>query len=170
MEQCQAFSTFFDGTSRQLYNDVCISSNGNSVTVKALWDTGATMSAISHSVASDLNLTQIGKQIASTPTGKKEVTTHCVDVVLPNNVRFEGLIVIDSEIGSQLAGGEPIGMLVGMDIIGHGDFAVTNHNGKTIFTYRCPSTNQIDFVKQIRVRNQIGLSHGKGKRKHKKKN
>ena len=107
MEQCQAFSTFFDGTSRQLYNDVCISSNGNSVTVKALWDTGATMSAISHSVASDLNLAQIGKQIVSTPTGKKEVTTHCVDVVLPNNVRFEGLIVIDSEIGSQLAGGEP---------------------------------------------------------------
>lgn len=60
-------------------------------------------------------------------------------------------------------------MLVGMDIIGHGDFAVTNHNGKTIFTYRCPSTNQIDFVKQIRVRNQSGLSHGKGKRKHKKR-
>lgn len=170
MEQCQAFSTIFDGSSRQLYNDVSILSNGNSVTVKALWDTGATMSAISHSVASDLNLISIGKQIVSTPTGKKEVTTHCVDVVLPNNVRFEGLIVIDSEIGSQLAGGKPIGMLVGMDIICHGDFAVTNHNGKTIFTYRCPSTNSIDFVKQIQVSKQIGPPHGKGNRKRKRKN
>lgn len=170
MDQCQAFSTLFDGSSRQLYNDVCISSNGNSVTVKALWDTGATMSAISHSVASDLNLISIGKQRVSTPTGKKEVNTHCVDVVLPNNVRFEGLIVIDSEIGSQLVGGEPIGMLVGMDIISHGDFAVTNHKGKTVFTYRCPSTNHIDFVKQIRVNNRIGPTHGKGARKQKKKN
>ena len=84
-------------------------------------------------------------------------------------MNFEGIIVIDSEIGSQTAGGEPIGMLVGMDIIGRGDFAVTNHNGRTIFTYRCPSVGSIDFVNQLVMKNKIGTPHGKGNGKRKAK-
>ena len=117
----------------------------------------------------DLKLVPIGKQIVATPTGSKEVDTFCVDTMLPNNVNFEGIIVIDSEIGSQTAGGEPIGMLVGMDIIGRGDFAVTNHNGRTIFTYRCPSVGSIDFVNQLVMKNKIGTPHGKGNGKRKAK-
>lgn len=168
MNPCQAFTTSFDGHSNQLYNDVRISANGSIITVRALWDTGATMSAISHSVVSDLNLVSTGKQLVATPTGKKEVDTYCVDGTLPNNVNFDGLIVIDSEIGSQKAGGAPIGMLIGMDIIGQGDFAVTNHNGKTVFTYRCPAVGLIDFVKQINAQKLIGPPHGKGNKKRKK--
>ncbi len=38
-------------------------------------------------------------------------------------------------------------VLIGMDIIGAGDFAVTNLNGKTTFSYRYPSMERIDFVK-----------------------
>ena len=171
MDPCHAFSMRSDGLLMQLHNEVCISANGQKVTVRALWDTGATMSAISHSVAEDLKLVPIGKQIVATPTGSKEVDTFCVDTMLPNNVNFEGIIVIDSEIGSQTAGGEPIGMLVGMDIIGRGDFAVTNHNGRTIFTYRCPSVGSItyDFVNQLVMKNKIGTPHGKGNGKRKAK-
>lgn len=169
MDPCHAFSTKSDGLLMQLHNEVYISANGQKVTVRALWDTGATMSAISHSVAEDLKLVPIGKQIVATPTGSKEVDTFCVDTMLPNNVNFEGIIVIDSEIGSQTAGGEPIGMLVGMDIIGRGDFAVTNHNGRTIFTYRCPSVGSIDFVNQLVMKNKIGTPHGKGNGKRKAK-
>ena len=104
MDPCHAFSTRSDGLLMQLHNEVYISANGQKVTVRALWDTGATMSAISHSVAEDLKLVPIGKQIVATPTGSKEVDTFCVDTMLPNNVNFEGIIVIDSEIGSQTAG------------------------------------------------------------------
>ena len=35
-----------------------------------------------------------------------------------------------------------------MDIISHGDFAVTNQNNKTTFSFRLPSTEDIDFVEQ----------------------
>ena len=35
-----------------------------------------------------------------------------------------------------------------MDIISRGDFAVTNKNGKTTYSFRMPSIEQIDFVKQ----------------------
>ena len=34
-----------------------------------------------------------------------------------------------------------------MDIISKGDFTVTNDNGKTVFTFRYPSLECIDFVK-----------------------
>jgi uncharacterized protein YecA (UPF0149 family) len=34
-----------------------------------------------------------------------------------------------------------------MDIIGMGDFAVTNKDRKTTFSYRWPSGERIDFVK-----------------------
>lgn len=171
MDFCHAFTTRFDGRSTQLYNNVYILANGHKVIVRALWDTGATMSAVSHKVVSDLHLIPIGRQVVSTPTGTKEADTYCIDAMLPNNVNVEGLIVIDSEIGSQNVGGEPMGMLVGMDIISRGDFAVTNRDGKTIFTFRYPSTTSIDFVKQVAVGNIIGTPHGKGnsRRKSKKK-
>ena len=37
-------------------------------------------------------------------------------------------------------------LLIGMDIIGLGDFAVTNADGKTTFSFRVPSVEEIDFV------------------------
>lgn len=163
MDPHSAFTYTLTPISNKLYNDIVLSYDGKEITVTALWDTGATMSAISHSVVNDLSLVSVGKQIVSTPAGKKEVSTYCIDAKLPNKVEFNGLMVTDSEIGSQIAGNKPIGMLVGMDIIGKGDFAVTNRNGQTVFTYRYPSMEVIDFVKKIKVAKIIGQTHGKGK-------
>lgn len=41
--------------------------------------------------------------------------------------------------------GPNIDLLIGMDIISLGDFAITNVNGKTTFSFRLPSTSIIDF-------------------------
>ena len=38
-------------------------------------------------------------------------------------------------------------MLVGIDVIRYGDFAVTNYGGKTVFTFRIPSRGAMDFTK-----------------------
>jgi len=35
-----------------------------------------------------------------------------------------------------------------MDVIGMGDFAVSNFNGKTSFTFRIPSVAEADFLKE----------------------
>ena len=40
----------------------------------------------------------------------------------------------------------PADVLIGMDIIGSGDFAVTNSENKTVMTYRIPSVSRIDFT------------------------
>jgi len=44
--------------------------------------------------------------------------------------------------------GELIGtdVLIGMNIINQGDFAVTNKDGKTVFSFRLPSVECLDFV------------------------
>jgi hypothetical protein len=44
--------------------------------------------------------------------------------------------------------------LFGMDVIGSGDLAITNHNGKTTFTFRIPPCEEIDFVAEIAEHNR----------------
>lgn len=36
-------------------------------------------------------------------------------------------------------------MLIGMDIIGLGDFAITHKNMGTVFSFQIPSTHEYDF-------------------------
>ena len=70
---------------------------------------------------------------------------YSVNIELPNEVVFPGLLVT---LGDFLGGD----VLIGMDIIGAGDFAVTNQNGITKFSYRYPSSADIDFVREDRDR------------------
>ena len=54
------------------------------------------------------------------------------------------------EMMAETAGGKlgpGIDILIGMDIITLGDFVITNYNNKTVFSFRFPSSEVIDFVK-----------------------
>lgn len=157
-----AFTSRYDGISNVLINDVTLVSGSQAKICKALWDTGATGSCISDEVARDLGLTPIGMQTIKTPSGEKDVETYLIDIILPNEVTIKDVVVCGTDIGSQ-----GIQMLIGMDVIGIGDFAVSNYDGKTVFSYRIPSKYETDYVKQIRIDNTIGPKHGKGKRKKK---
>lgn len=149
------------GIQNRLLTDVDISSVDKSMTATALWDTGATGTCISHEVVSKLRLIPTGKKNIQTPSGKEEVFTYLVSVNLPNNVIIPDIEVCDTAIGEQ-----GIGMLIGMDIITKGDFAVSNHGGQTTFSFRIPSVKITDYATQHRVQDMIG-THGKGKRKRK---
>ena len=161
--KCSAFTNLYEHISTRLINVSEIYCNENSIKVKSLWDTGATISCISKKVVTELSLIPFGRQEIHTPSGKGIVNTYLVDIHLPNDVVIHGVQVCDSSIGDQ-----GIDLLVGMDIIAKGDFAVSNYRGKTRFTFRLPSFNVIDFVQQIRCNNIIGKKHGTGKRKKKK--
>lgn len=156
-----AFTTTYSGIARSLRNDARIESNGKHIDVTALWDTGATNSCISHDVVQQLSLVPTGKINIQTPNGSSVVDTFMVDVFLLNRVRIRDVVVCDSDIGTQ-----DVGMLIGMDIIKEGDFAVSNFGGKTVFTFRLPSKQVTDYVQQINLANIIGPKHGSGKRKH----
>lgn len=50
---------------------------------------------------------------------------------------------------SQLVIGEGLDVIIGMDVLGNGDFTVTHHGGKTTFSFCIPSRREIDFVAEV---------------------
>ena len=76
-----------------------------------------------------------------------ETNTYLINLFLPNNAALKALRVSEGSI----AGAD---MLIGMDVIGMGDFAITNCNGFTWWTFRIPSIEGIDFVEEINDHNK----------------
>ena len=106
----------------------------------AIWDTGATGSMISQAVIDACGLKQIDTVNISHAQGTtKDVPVFLVDVYLPNRVAVIDLRVARVELRN-------VDVLIGMDIINRGDFAVTNLGGNTKFSFRMPSQADIDFV------------------------
>jgi hypothetical protein len=75
--------------------------------------------------------------------GSSLAEVYLVNIGLPNKVIFYGVRVTKGK----LSGG--FNILIGMNIINRGDFAVTNFNGITKFSFRFPSVGHIDFVADI---------------------
>lgn len=121
----------------------------------ATWDTGATNTVVTQKVVQECGLKPIGIVRVHTVAGDRMSNVYFVSIRLPNiqipEIRVtEGIVFGKSEI------------LIGMDIINKGDFAVTNKNGFTVFSFRYPSLECIDFVKTpykekpIKVTKKIG--------------
>jgi predicted aspartyl protease len=120
---------------------------------KAIYDTGATNSSISPRVVTELGLPSIGAAQVNVGGGGLATTSHLVNIGLPNKVMFPMMRV--AQIA--LHGGADV--LIGMDILGTGDFAVTHHQGKTTFSFRVPSHDEIDFVAEIQKANTPVPAH-----------
>jgi hypothetical protein len=77
---------------------------------------------------------------AGTDDEPDETDVYLVDIALPNSA-----VMKEVEAGrSSFRGGD---VLIGMDIICAGDFAVTNSNNRTQFTFQLPPQAEIDFTK-----------------------
>lgn len=114
-----------------------------SVVTHALWDTGATMSAISPDIAAQLNLKPIVTIDITGVHDKRTVPAGIITAELPDNVIRENLLVAICKFSPS------IGMILGMDIISLGDFAIFN-KGQTIMAFRVPSDiSPIDYVARI---------------------
>ena len=146
----RAFTTASNGRINALKNQCRISRawapNGDEpqppmLMFDAIWDTGATNSVITQAVVDSCGLMPTGVAKVNHAGGSSQVATYLVNIGLPNSVGYPGVRV---SIG-KVVGGD---ILIGMDIIGTGDFAVTNFNGTTTFSFRHPSVEHIDFVRE----------------------
>lgn len=110
----------------------------------ALWDTGATHSAIIQKVVGSLGLVPTGFSDSNHAQGvTRNVPRYLVNLLLPPNVGVQGL-----DVGLvQLMGN--IDVLIGMDIINLGDLTVTNYEAKTVFSFRIPSQGRTDYTQDI---------------------
>lgn len=152
MSDYQAFTAKADGRMNQLFTQCGVSepydprvSKGNpppARTYEAIWDTGATGTVITQKVVDELGLIPTGKTTSNHAGGSEEVNTYLVNVYLPNGIAVPGVRVITAVLTGNTE------MLIGMDIIGLGDFSVTNFNGKTCFTFRIPSIKEVDYVEE----------------------
>lgn len=134
------FTEKYKTIQRKLINAAVIEFNGNFIPVTAQWDTGATGTCISKEIVSRLNLQPTGMINVQTPSGMGTMNKYMVNLTLNNEVTILNLPVMDSEIGNQ-----GIDVLIDMDIISMGDFAVSNFDGKTQFTFRIPSQEHVEY-------------------------
>ena len=134
------FTEKYNSIQRKLINSAVIEYNRKSIPVKAQWDTGATGTCISKEVVKKLGLIPTGMVNVNTPSGIGIMNKYMVHLILNNEVIIMNLVVMDSEIGKQ-----GIDVLIGMDIISQGDFAVSNYDGKTQFSFRLPSQEHVEY-------------------------
>lgn len=110
------------------------------VKTKCLVDTGCRGCAVRKEFARNtLGLVESHKSNSVTPyfTGDKPV--YYVDLLFPN---FNLLKVPATEFDI----GDGFDFIIGMKILRYGDMALTNANGKTVFSFRMPpSDRHIDF-------------------------
>lgn len=132
---------------------------------QALWDTGATTTVITEQVAHELGLKPIDVAKVSHAGGDRLANVYMVDIHLSQTEVILGQVRVTEGI---LLGN--IELLIGMDIIGAGDFAVTNDKGNTRFSYRIPHGRSIDFaVDELAARNKHPwVTKGKGKKQRTK--
>lgn len=118
----------------------------------AIWDTGAMASAVTELEAIKLGLIQTGIKEISGLGGTLTKKTYLVDIRLPNDILLENHPVteIDNPVDRDGKKLESFGMLIGMDIISMGDFAVTNFEGKTVMSFRAPSMHKICYVSEYK--------------------
>lgn len=144
MNKSLSFTTRYENKSNILVSEVGISeASRNTPKLKGggIWDTGATSSVITKGFAEKVGLKPVGKTNTKGVHGIKTVNRYLINLYLPNSLVIRGLPVSECETlnNAQCA------MLLGMDVIGLGDFAVTNYNAITAFSFRFPSVGEIDF-------------------------
>ena len=94
--QHHAFTTRYDGRARVLFNQVGVflpvtpeEARAQNIQLKeylAIWDTGATHSAITKKVVDDLKLQPTGVREIRHAGGKSSNNTYLVNIALPNRV------------------------------------------------------------------------------------
>ncbi len=153
-----AFTQQNNGIVHQLITEASISeaynpntdpkSHPKQLQTTALWDTGATGCVITPAIARNLALVPTGVTMVGTAGGQRQHSTFLVNLTLPNSVGFSGVAVtmMDEMENSNF------GIIIGMNVIAAGDFAVTNAGGKTCFSFRVPSVQRIDYVAEFNAK------------------
>lgn len=112
---------------------------------EALWDTGATQSVITEKVAEKLGLQPTGKRDIRTGSGPEVWNVYLVNIHLNNDI-----ILFNAPVAACPDDESGFDLIVGMDILKRGDFAITNRDGITTMSFRSPSIETIDYEEELR--------------------
>jgi predicted aspartyl protease len=102
------------------------------IAIKALWDTGATISCITPDVAKKLGLVCFDKLHVYGVNSFTEVDVTIASIVLPG-----AIVLRDKRITISFLP-PTTDMLIGMDIILMGDLAISNGSNQTLLSFTMP--------------------------------
>lgn len=132
--------------------------NGTVFDTYGIWDTGATDSAITKKAAKELGLAPISIAKVHGVHGAQYVNVYLVNITLNNqNITLSTRVSECEYLNTEK--GDEAGLLIGMNIITKGDFCISNHQGKTVMTFRVPSLEKIDYVSEINEHNRLYKIH-----------
>lgn len=147
MMQARGFNRTFDKVVNEIITDCGVSMPFNPEKgenpqlveqTKALWDTGATNSVITRTLAQKLGLKAIGEVESHHAGGSTRVPVYLINIYLPN-----GGVIGYAQVSECIETVGRFGILIGMDVISLGDFAISHVGGRTTFSFRIPSLHQI---------------------------
>ena len=101
--------------------------------VTALIDTGATYCCIDKKLAKQWQFTTIGVTKTRTAAGVVPNNIHTVNIVLPENIRFDNEEIMEVDAG--------VDFVIGMNLLKKGDFMLSHYDGTIIFSFRMPPVN-----------------------------
>lgn len=145
-----AFTVAYNGIVNQPMTDVAILDDEGKLmhSAKALWDTGAQVSCVSEKFAQESGFKPIGKSCISGVGWSVDCNVYIINLWLPNQVRIDcKLMSLPHDISCDI--------LIWMDIIAQGDFAISQDTSKTVLSFRLPSHSRVDFV-----RGSVGTQNG----------
>ena len=147
-----AFTISYDRQVKRLFTSagvLPVFTNGDTAVVtpikaKAVWDTGAVFTCIRPALFQHIELPLLGAIGLKTITGiggKIEAPAILVNLFITSTLIIEGCPAFIVDLPKS------IDILIGMDIIGMGDFAVCNANNKTSFSFAMPPfPDRINFA------------------------
>lgn len=143
----KTLSFYFDKTQTRIITPVNLYpipfNSSNSLSTDALWDTGASMSAITPEILRRLNVTPIDKKEIAGVHKTQAVDVALITIELPNGVIKKNIKVAVCDITFK------VGLILGMDIISLGDLALSNGNNQTLISFASPPFQEkIDFNKK----------------------
>lgn len=159
MERQEALTMTYGGLSNKIIIAVLVTNDkGESREFPGLIDTGATNTCVSTELATELGLISIGVTESGTASGKHTVNVYIADLSLcQGRVVFPKHKVLTANLTEQPG----VEMLIGMDILIRGDFALTHQNGKTVASFRIPSMITYDFVPHVNNANKFAEERAK---------
>jgi predicted aspartyl protease len=109
--------------------------------VLALVDTGATNTSISDRLAKNLGLRVIEQCRVDAAGGAHIANVYSIDVLLRSMVTFKNIR------STEFVENDMFDIIIGMDILTQGDLAITNHDHRTVVSFRVPpDSKHIDYV------------------------
>lgn len=139
-----AFRIEYQGIAKELISEIEVINllNNKNKKYKAIWDTRATHTVITPKVLNELSLSAADTtSIIGVNSITEDIPVALFNLSLSADIRIENIRGAVCPIGGDTD------ILIGMDIIRFGDFAVSNGWGKTLFSFAVPPfENKIDLL------------------------